>query len=169
MPAIRPTRNSASSVFCATAVEVPLNRHDGWIEDNERAERHARVCTARAATLADPTNITKRLHYKREAGDYAEIYDYDDLDDAKDIKAYVYKKTRADCALDELRHTAGSVSTDPFRQPAPLDAYVAAAKQFTQDFGHPYDGADGLDDVLSDKHKLRRLHKHVLALDDDAR
>ncbi|KAF8203430.1 hypothetical protein K438DRAFT_1964915 [Mycena galopus ATCC 62051] len=139
-------------------VEVPLNRHNGWIEDDKRAEHHPRVCTARAATLADPTNITKKLHYQREAGDYAEIYDYDDLDDAKDIKAYVYKKTRADYALDELQCAA-----------RPLDAYVAAAKQFAQDFGHPYDGADGLDDVLSDKCKLRCLHKHVLALDDDAR
>ncbi|KAF8190040.1 hypothetical protein K438DRAFT_1763628 [Mycena galopus ATCC 62051] len=168
MPAERTTRNRPFPVFKPASALPRTSRGRDTESDDERAEGRARVCTAKAAALADPTNIAKKLHYKREAADYAEIHGYDDtIEDAEHIKAYVYQKMRDDFRLDELRYRA--VSCDPFREPGLIDEYVAAAKKFAKDFGHPYQADDGLDDTVSAKRKLRRLHRSLLLWDDGVR
>ncbi|KAF8130068.1 hypothetical protein K438DRAFT_1999528 [Mycena galopus ATCC 62051] len=132
----RTTRNRPFPVFKPASALPRTSRGRDTESDDERAEGRARVCTAKAAALADPTNIAKKLHYKREAADYAEIHGYDDtIEDAEHIKAYVYQKMRDDFRLDELRYRA--VSCDPFREPGLIDEYVAAAKKFAKDLAIP--------------------------------
>ncbi|KAF8212962.1 hypothetical protein K438DRAFT_1751375 [Mycena galopus ATCC 62051] len=130
LKAERTTCNRPFPVFKPASALPRTSRGRDTESDDERARAvPASAQRRQQLVLADPTNIAKKLHYKREAADYAEIHGYDDtIEDAEHIKAYVYQKMRDDFRLDELRYRA---------EPGLIDEYVAAAKKFAKDFGIP--------------------------------
>ncbi|KAF8187991.1 hypothetical protein K438DRAFT_1972679 [Mycena galopus ATCC 62051] len=136
-----------------------------WIDEERlRSAHHTAACNARLAVLADPTDKLKHLEYLRLFADFTELHGPFDFDTAE-INAYISKKTLAEYDLDGLRCRA--VKACPFRDPGTLQAYVSAAKKFLIDFGYSYDAEDSCDEIISEKHILRRLHKSLNRLEPD--
>ncbi|KAF8210245.1 hypothetical protein K438DRAFT_1752994 [Mycena galopus ATCC 62051] len=170
-----PNRNENSPPPRASSLEIPayalppsstpedMTRHRlcMYEEEHERKELNERVSRAKTAKEAAPGDSAKDFEFCTLLGDYNEHYGHF-VPDA-DIILHVLKKRQEMCRIDLLWDTAMHLRACPFDNPAPIAAYVEAARKFHTEFSHPYRRDDGRAAELTHKCRLHEVYTQFLA------
>ncbi|KAF8135244.1 hypothetical protein K438DRAFT_1787004 [Mycena galopus ATCC 62051] len=158
-----PSIHFATSKYSRGYDEAPL----AYARGGARAQGVERLCVPRqdgkSGALAHYT-MTQRLHLETRPRtlNFAPCRYGHFVPDAE-IITHVVRKRQEMSRIDMLWDAAMHLRACPFDNPAPIAAYVEAARKFHTEFGHPYRRDDGRAAELTPKCRLHEVYTEFLA------